>query len=143
MRRCNDQCPRADQIPSLAVDSRLAGREVGDPSEVLQVLSVAKQHDTLDLVLHSSAQARNGIGHDCSTLRVATCSDGCVGAFRPGEVEETLGFADSGLRGTRWECVLGEASRVGTAYTLNPDIGCAICAFESVGCKGADQRTLQ
>jgi hypothetical protein len=135
MRRRNYERTGANQVPSLAVDSSLASREVWDPSSILQVLSVTEQHHTLDLILHGSTETGDRVGHDSSALRVTTGSDGGVGTFASGEVEETLSFADSGLRGTGRKCVLCEAGRVGATYTLNPDIGCSVCTLKSAGCK--------
>jgi len=135
MRRCDDKRSSADQVASLAVDPSLAGWEARDSSAILKVLGVAKQHYALDLVLYSSTETGNSVRHDCSALRVATCSDGRVGALARSKVEETLGFADGGLRSTGWKRVLCDTSSVWAAYTLNPGSGCSICAFESVGCE--------
>jgi hypothetical protein len=118
----NDERTGADQVSSLAVNPGLAGRKVGDPPSILQVLSVAEQHHTLDLILHSRTETGDRIRHDRSTLRVTTCSDGRVRAFARGKVEETLSFADGGLRSTGWKSVLCDTGSVGATYALNPDV---------------------
>ncbi|TLD04142.1 hypothetical protein PgNI_11231, partial [Pyricularia grisea] len=68
--RQKDQGSEANSIGGVAVDLGLVSREIWDPTRVLEVLGVPKQHHAFDLVLHGRRQLADSVGHDCRSLAV-------------------------------------------------------------------------
>jgi hypothetical protein len=93
----NDQSSVANIVGRAAEDFRLRSRKVWDLTTVLEVLSVPKQHHTLDLVFDGSTEPGDGIAHNGSSLTVAASHNRSARTFASGKVEKPLSFSNSGL----------------------------------------------
>jgi len=117
----DEQGAPANRVGGGAVHLGLGLGEVGDLAKVLEVLGVAEQDDTLDLVLDCGGELGDSVGHDRSSLGVATRNDGGRGTLGVGHLEETLGLVDGALRGAGRKEVLSQPCGVRAANTLSPD----------------------
>lgn len=64
----DEQRAPANSITDGAVNLRLGGGEVGDTTQVLQVLGVSEDHSTLDLVLDGRAELGQRVADDGGAL---------------------------------------------------------------------------
>lgn len=121
MRCSNDQATGANEIAHVAEDLGPVSRVVGNSATVLQVLGVAKQNSSGDLVANSRVKVLDGGRCKCSTLAVATGDQSRVRALGVGLLEETEHLPDGGARGSAGQSVVPKSGSVGTANALDPD----------------------
>lgn len=131
MGRQNNERAVANQVAALAVHPETVGRVVGDLAVVLLVLGPAVEDNTLDLLADGGAALGDGGTGEGGTLAVATGDDLGLGAERVGADEEALHLVNGGGGGALGEEVVEEAGGVGTANTLDPDVGLAKGSVES------------
>lgn len=150
----HDQAAGADQVSDSTEDLEAVGRVVGNLAVVLLVLGVAEEDDALDLLADGGATVADGGGSEGGTLAVngkvlsvmgisrkgvgeilpvSSGHDLGIGAFGVGRDKMVLHLGDGPCgRAVRQE-VVEDARRIGTAYSLDPDICSAIFCLEDIG----------
>jgi len=154
----HDQATLADLISHLAEDLEAVGWIVGYSAVVLLVLGIAEEYDALDLLADSCAAVADGSGGEGSTLAVVgtvlsvilrnwrltvggyrkclpvtSRHDLCTGALGVGQDKEVLHLSDCLCRCAVWQEVVKQTRRVGTTYSLDPDVRPAIFGLEDIG----------
>jgi hypothetical protein len=134
------QSAQADSITRLADNLDLVGGEVLDLVAVLQLLRVAVEDNTSDLILDACVELLDRAVVHGSALGVAACDDDRVRALRrhvlKGRLEHALGDGVCAA----WEHVGRDQGAVG--YAFCGDFVGAECFLQTVGGRGADDGAL-
>lgn len=121
MRCSNDQATCAYEVAYVAEDLGPVRRIVWNSATVLQVLGVAEQNSSGDLVTDGRVEVLDGGSCKCSTLAVTAGDQSRVGALGVGLLEETEHLPDCSARGSAGEGIIPKSGSVGTANALDPD----------------------
>lgn len=142
MSRSNDERALANQITHCTNNLRLISGEVRNTSAILFIARVAKENNTLDLVLNSTRERRDGSMHDSRSLTVSTRNDLGVRALGCREFKELLGFVDSNLVRSLWQKVRGQVGDIRRRNALACDLT-GLPEFQGIAGSGPDGAALE